>query len=525
MGRKGGTGSPDLTVSAKVPPFQLLAKMSYTVTDILRAYAREDLGIYATVQWPTYEVPKHVQLVIDALQDVAEGRCKRLIISLPPRNGKSLTCSQLFPAWYMGKHPDHYFISTTYGEDLAVDFGRQVRNFINSPQHREIFPDCVLSDDSASAHRFTIAGKGGTYYAVGRGGPITGRGAHVLLIDDPLKDDLEASSEIVRGQLHNWYQAVARTRLMPGGAVIIVTTRWHVDDLPGWVLDNHKSENWKVINLPAIADSADDPIGRAEGEALWPDKFPIADLEQTRDGMEARLWDALYQQKPTIGGGYMFQREWLEFYRDTPNSRSMNCYLLVDPANSKKKNSDMTAMWVVGLAPDSNYYLIDMVHARLDVVERVDKVFKLHHKHRPLGTGYEETGMQSDITHIKARMDRENYHFTIEKLNSTTPKRNRIESLQPLFRKHRIWLPQELWATDPDGRQHDLVKEFVEQEYVKYPAVKHEDRLDALAWLISPKFPTTWPELDDEDEFIPTYVPDGGRYNRRPKRRGSAWAV
>jgi len=494
-------------------------------TDVLKAFAREEFAMYCVVQWPSFETPRHIRLVTSALQDVEAGICKRLIISMPPRNGKSLTCSQLFPAWYMGKHPDHYFISTTYGEDLAVDFGRQVRNYIDSPQHKEIFPECILSDDSASAHRFTIKGKGGTYYAVGRGGPITGRGAHVLLIDDPLKDDLEASSEVVRAQLHNWYQAVARTRLMPGGAVVIVTTRWHVDDLPGWVLDNHKSENWRTISLPAIAEAETDELGRVEGEPLWPEKFPLSVLETTRDGMEARLWEALYQQRPTIGGGYLFLREWLEFFKDSPSTgRGMNKYLLVDPANSKNKNSDMTAMWVVGLAADSNYYVLDMVHDRLSVQERINMVFKLHRKHRPASVGYEQTGMQSDIEHLKSKMDTENYHFTITKVGGTVPKRIRIEALQPLFRNHRIWLPQELWRADHEGRQHDLVKEFMEQEFVRYPAVKHEDRLDALAWIISPKFSVTWPELEDED-----YKPLGAREPRymrgHTRRRGSAWAM
>lgn len=481
--------------------------------------------MYAIVQWPTFEAPRHIQPIIDALQDIEAGRLKRLIISMPPRHGKSLTCSEIFPAWYLGRHPDHYFISATYGEDLALDFGRKVKNYVASPQHAEIFPECALSDDSAAAHRFSIKGKGGIYYAVGRGGPITGRGAHVLLIDDPLKDDLEAQSESVRGQLHTWYQSVASTRLMPVGAVIIVTTRWHVNDLPGWVLDNQAAENWRVITMPAIADNTDsnDPSARVEGEALWPERFPIDVLEQKRDGMEARLWEALYQQKPTIGGGYMFERDWIEHYTETPRNRGLNKYILVDPANSKNKRSDMTAIWVVGLGPDHNYYILDMLHDRLQVDERVDEVFRLVRKYRPLTVGYEQLGMQTDIEHIKARMDKENYHFSIEQLGGTVPKRVRIEALQPLFRQRRVWFPQELRRRSRDGRDHDLVKEFIDQEFVKYPAVKHEDRLDALAWIVSPKFVVTWPELDDEDWTEGAIGRGESRFHTT--RRGSVWAV
>lgn len=498
------------------------------LTDILKAFARDDLAVYATVQWPNFEVPRHVQLVCDALQDVERGTCKRLIISLPPRNGKSLTCSQIFPAWYMGKHPDHYLISTTYGEELAIDFGRSVRNFINSPQHQEIFPECQLSPDSASASRFVIDKRGGTYFAVGRGGPITGRGAHVLLVDDPLKDDIEASSEVVRMQLHNWYQAVARTRLMPGGAVIIVTTRWHVDDLPGWVLANHSSENWRVISLPALSEGGDDVLGRSEGEALWPEKFNEDYLIETRDGMEARLWDALYQQKPSIGGGYMFEKDWLQYYDIVGEGRGMNRYILVDPANSKRKKSDMTAMWVVGLSGDNNYYILHMLHDRMKVHERIEALFTLHRRFRPAGVGYEQTGLQTDIEHAQARMAKENYNFSITPLNSNVPKRNRIEALQPLFRNRRIFLPNDFELNDHEGRRHNLTKEFVEQEYLKYPAVKHDDRLDALQWIVSPAatkagLQFTWPEHDEDNNVRPL----DHRYNRygRNRRRGSAWAV
>jgi hypothetical protein len=167
------------------------------------------------------------------------------MISMPPRHGKSLLTSTNYPAWYLGRHPDRSVIFATYGQELSDDFGRRVRNLIADPAHQAIFPNCKLSGDSAAAHRFNI-NRGGAYFAVGRGGPITGRGAHLLIIDDPLKDYQEASSETTRKALYDWFTSVAYTRLAPGGAIVLVQTRWNEDDLAGRLLRSNDSERWEV---------------------------------------------------------------------------------------------------------------------------------------------------------------------------------------------------------------------------------------------------------------------------------------
>jgi len=196
-----------------------------------------------------------------------------LILLCPPRHGKSLLAAQMFPAWYLGRHPDRFAISASYGQELADDFGRKVRNLVSDPLHRAIFPGCRLSDDSSSMRRFNTTA-GGSYYAVGRGGPITGRGAHLLIIDDPIKDREEAQSEAIRHGLHEWYSSVAYTRLQPGAAIVLIQTRWHQDDLAGWLLREHVEEGWEVVSFPAIAER--DEGFRREGEPLWPKSATVA---------------------------------------------------------------------------------------------------------------------------------------------------------------------------------------------------------------------------------------------------------
>jgi len=197
--------------------------------------ARYDLACYAVAIWRGFELAAYHQLIVDRLENVERGEITRLMISLPPRHGKSLLASQIFPGWYLGRHPDREIISATYGQDLSDHFGRRVRNMVSDPLHQAIFPQFRLVNDAASMRQFSTTA-GGSYYAVGRGGAITGRGADLLLIDDPLKDYEEARSEGTRRALHEWYAGVAYTRLQPGAAIVLISTRWHEDDLAGRLL-------------------------------------------------------------------------------------------------------------------------------------------------------------------------------------------------------------------------------------------------------------------------------------------------
>src|SRR5208337_1910009 len=268
-------------------------------------HAREDLSAYAAAQYSRFELPPHLRILVGMLERVERAELDRVIICMPPRHGKSLLTSQLFPAWYLGRNPAKSIIASSYGQELASDFGRRVRNFASERLHRQIFPDCVIADDSDSVHRFHTTA-GGAYYAVGAGGPLTGRGADLLLIDDPIKSAEDARSATFRRSLQDWYESVAYTRLEPGGAVVIIATRWHEADLVGWLLKEHPSEGWKVICLPAIAEQNEG--WRGEGDALWPSRFPIETLARIREAIGSAAWTALYQQRPAPEEGGIFKR-------------------------------------------------------------------------------------------------------------------------------------------------------------------------------------------------------------------------
>ena len=268
--------------------------------------SRNDLACYGLAVRPGFEAAPHIKAIVSRLEDIEAGRIKRLMILTAPRHGKSMITSEIFPAWYLGRHPDRYVVGASYSSDLAGDFGRKVRNTIADAVHGAIFPECQLSEDSGGAQKFATT-KGGAYFAVGRGAGLTGRGAHVLIIDDAIRDRAEADSEVIRKGLHEWFSSVAYTRLMPGGAIVIVQTMWHEDDLAGRLLREQSGE-WTVLNLPAIAEE-NDVLGRKAGEALWPERYPLATLEKIRTVIGSAAFVSLYQQRPSAATGKRCSRQ------------------------------------------------------------------------------------------------------------------------------------------------------------------------------------------------------------------------
>ena len=331
----------------------------------LLALAHQDLACYSIAQWPEFERAPHHELIISKLEAIERGEIKRLMIFLPPRHGKSFITSSIFPAWFLGRHPEYHVIFATYGQELSDDFGRRVRNFIADRVHQEIFPNCRLSEDSTSVRRFNTTASG-AYFAVGRGGPITGRGANLLLIDDPIKDREEANSETIRRALHEWYASVAYTRLMPGGAIIIIQTRWHEDDLAGWLLREHANEKWDVLSLPAIAEQ--DESFRKEGEPLWPEKFPLPDLENIRALTGGRVWASLYQQRPAAAEGVIFKRDWWQFFSPPLTVKLDQIVQSWDTAFKKGTENDFSVCTTWGVTSDG-YYLLHVWRERVEFPE------------------------------------------------------------------------------------------------------------------------------------------------------------
>ena len=446
------------------------------ITPDLVAFGR--LRAFAKAMLPTFQTrPYHIKRIATALQAVERGEIKRLMIFLPPRHGKSLLTSEMFPAWYLGRNPEKQIIFATYNQQFASDFGRKVRNHMSSEVYNGIFPTTIVSEDSAAANRFHTT-RGGVYYGVGAGSSITGRGAHVLLIDDLIKNQQEADSSLIRRRHKEWYSSTAYTRLEPNGAVIIINTRWHNDDISGWLL-HEKKENWHVINLPAITkDEAGEEV------ALWPERYDITQLKEIRDSVSSRDWSALYMQTPVDEGGNVFKEEWLKYYDIRPTFADMNIYVFVDPANSKNKASDNTAIVVIGANKDGNIYLLDAWVDKLNLKERENIIFSVHEEYQPRMVYYEKYGMQLDIDYLKRAMEYRNYRFSVMEVAGTSmTKIDRIERLTSYFEDGKIYLPKFLKKRNYLGREVDLVTYFKDEEYIQFPAARRDDMIDAFSRL------------------------------------------
>jgi len=266
---------------------------------------------------------KHLDLLCGKLESVERGDIKRLMVFMPPRHGKSEVISKKFPAWYLGRNPDNEIIMVSYAADLVLDHSKIARDTLKE-WGQKIF-GVTVAKDSGAADRWTLTKHRGGLTASGVGGPITGRGAHVAIIDDPVKNQEDADSETIRHKTWEWYKTTLRTRLAPGGAIVLVMTRWHEDDLAGRLL-KHASEDeegskWEIISIPAEAEE-DDALGRSIGEWLWPERYPEKEYRQLRVDAGSRGWTALYQQRPSPDEGGLIKRNWWRYwhYQDREQS-------------------------------------------------------------------------------------------------------------------------------------------------------------------------------------------------------------
>ena len=299
---------------------------------------QESLIEFAKAVYPRFETAPHLEILAETLEDVERGKIDRLIVTMPPRHGKTWLASHLFPAWFLGRHPDKYVIAATYAQDLADDIGRAVRNIVADPDYQDVFPGVGLASDSASVRRFATTA-GGLYFGVGAGGPITGRGADLLLIDDPIKGREDADSEAMRRKLWDWYTSVAYTRLMPGGRIVLIQTRWRADDLAGRVQKDQAHEGWETVDFPAILPS---------GKALWEVRYPLDTLERIKGSIPSRDWSALYMQKPTADEGGILKRAWWQPWKQANPPTIDHVLLSIDGAYSTRDSADYSAITVWG---------------------------------------------------------------------------------------------------------------------------------------------------------------------------------
>lgn len=453
--------------------------------------ARKNLTAFTRYLNLGFDPARHHELLIEKLEAIERGDIKRLMVFMPPGSAKSTYASILFPAWYLGRNQDKAVLASSHTTELAERFGRRVRNILADKPYQQLF-DTRLAADSQAAGRWATSG-GGEYYASGIGSAILGYRADIGIIDDPVAGREQADSEREREKTWEWYKSDFYTRLKPGASILLIMQRWREDDLAGMLLEDAKKggDQWEVLRLPMEAE-ANDPMGRAEGEPLWPEWF----TDQMRDQAkrDARNWMALYQQTPRPESGGEFKKTWLAYYKNKP-TKGLNVYILVDPASEKRKNSDYSAFWVIGLSDDGNTYALDIVRDKLNLTERADTLFRLHRLYKPIKVGYEKYGMQADIEHMKDRMERDNYRFKITELGGSLKKEDRIRRLIPRFETGRFYLPESLHYTDYQHQVRDLVHDFIEDEYAPFPVGRHDDMLDCLARLEDKELGTVMPAI------------------------------
>lgn len=445
-----------------MPPLQPLP--APTAEDF--AFSR--LIAYAAYQWPGYKDAHHHRLIARHLEAVERGEIKRLMITMPPRHGKSMLASEFFPAWYIGRNPDHYVVTATYAQELADDFGRKVKNQIEDEAYKAIFPGVSLADDSKSAKRFHIdgslggyehsTGQRGAFYAVGVGGPLTGRGAHLLLIDDPVKNREDAESEVIRKKTKDWYTSTAYTRLMPGGRIVVIQTRWHEDDLAGWLQAEHAHEGWVVLDLPAINDA---------GEALWPEQYPIDALEQIKRALPPRDWSALYQQRPSPETGDYFKREWIHPMEHMPPRETMLVYGGSDYAVTAN-GGDYTVHGVIGIDPNGDPWLLDVWRKQASSDVWVDAFCDMVKKWKPIGWAEETGQIKSGVgPFLTKRMMETGAYVAREQFATRGDKAVRAQSFRGLIATRGLRVPKDApWLSD-------LISEFM-----SFPVGVHDDQVD-----------------------------------------------
>jgi hypothetical protein len=326
---------------------------------------------------PAYEIDPCHALMVRYVDDLLSGKIRKLAIITPPRHGKTTLCNVIAPAFVLGRNPSESIITVSYGSELSEGWGRRVRNTMTDPAFQEIFPHCKLSPDSAAAYHFTTTA-GGEYSAVGRGGPVTGRGASLLILDDLIKDSSEANSETVCRGIIEWLESTAFTRLTPKGRVLAIATRWSERDPMGWILQQH---GWTVLHLPALAESPSDPLGRKIGEALWPSNFSVETLEQIRSSVGSRVFQCLYQGNVSASRGTIFKRDWFRHYVQVPEtfSRVIQSW---DTSYKTGATNDYSVCVTMGEV-ESGFYLLSLYRDKIEFPTLKKKVAELADAWRP----------------------------------------------------------------------------------------------------------------------------------------------
>ena len=415
--------------------------------------------------WPSFISGAHHKRMAEAFERVANGQCKRLIINMPPRHTKSEFASYLLPAWFLGRFPGKKVIQTSHTAELAVGFGRKVRNLVDTEGYKDIFPDLNLSSDSKAAGRWNTS-KGGDYFAIGVGGAVTGKGADLLIIDDPHSEQEAAMAAVnpeVYDKVYEWYTSGPRQRLQPGGAIVIVMTRWAQRDLTGQVLKSDAQrggEGWEVIEFPAILPS---------GNPLWPQFWSLEELSALKEELPNSKWQEQYQQNPVGNESAIVKRDWWRWWEEDKPPECEYVLQSWDTAFEKTQRADYSAGTTWGVFThhkdnSKNIILLNTYRKRVEFPDLKRDVLREYNDYEPDTIIIEKKASGAPLIYDLRAMGIPVQDYTPSKGQD---KIARLNSVSDIIASGRVWVPQTRWA-------EELVDEIA-----AFPSGEHDDLVDA----------------------------------------------
>lgn len=443
--------------------------------------------------WPEFIAGNHHKIIAKKFEQIRDGTLKRLIINMPPRHTKSEFGSYLLPAWLMGQRPSLKIIQATHTAELAQRFGRKVRNLMDMAPYKGVFPDVELKADSKAAGRWDT-NSGGEYFAAGVGGAMTGRGADLLIIDDPHSEQ-DAYSEVALENCWEWYLGGPRSRLQPGGAVVVIMTRWSTKDLTGRLLNamgkDIKGDKWEVVEFPAIFDQ-----GEPNERPLWPEYWKLEELQAVRASISVPKWQSMYQQNPTADEGAIIPRDWWRIWEKDSVPPLEYIIQSYDTAFSKKETADYSAITTWGVfypveGESAHIMLLDYKKGRWDFPELKRKAYEEHKYWEPDTILIEAKATGMPLTQELRRMGIPVVNYTPSRGQD---KISRVHSVSPLFEAGFVWCPETTWA-----------EELIE-EVAAFPLGEHDDAVDSMTQALMRfrqgnfiRIPTDYEEEDTED--------------------------
>jgi len=479
---------PKLPLQEQAAALSILDELNRRKT---KTKSQTDFLAYVKHVWPGFIHGKHHSIMAKAFERVTAGELKRLIINMPPRHTKSEFASYLLPSWFLGKYPTKKVIQTSHTAELATDFGRKVRNLVDSDLYKTVFPNISLQSDSKAAGRWNTS-HGGTYFAIGVGGAVTGKGADLLIIDDPHSEQEATLAEInpeIYEKTYEWYTSGPRQRLQPGGAIVVVMTRWSKRDLTGQVLKaaaQRGGDDWEVIEFPAILPS---------GNPLWPGFWSLEELSALKEELPNAKWMAQYQQNPTSETSAIVKREWWQVWEDESPPYCEFVLQSWDTAFEKTNRADYSACttWGVFSRPDdtglpqTNIILLNAFRKRMEFPELKKVALEQRDEWTPDSIIIEKKASGAPLIYELRAMGIPVQEFTPVRGND---KISRLNAVSDIFASGKVWVPNTQWA------------EEVIDEVASFPAGEHDDYVDSvsLAMMRFRKGGFIKTTLDEEDE-------------------------